>query len=97
MPSQSDTDPTAQPKPKRNRSPYPEKGLVAGLQSAGEKLSTAGGWALAEEELTDEHLELFRTLVAQAQALLEKIGETRRGEPDVPLIRNARRFPKRRW
>ncbi len=92
MSSQPDADATAEPKPKRNRSPYPEKGLVAGLQSAGEKLSIAGGWAIAEEELTDEHLELFRTLVEQAQDLLERIGEVRRGEPDFPLTRNKRRF-----
>lgn len=89
MPNQSNPDATAQPKRNGNRSPYPEKGLVAGLQSSGEKLSAAAGLAMTEDELSDEHLELFRNLVEQAQDFLQRIGEARRGE-EFKMSRNRR-------
>lgn len=90
MPEQSDPDSATQPKRNANRSPYPEKGLVAGLQSSGEKLAAAAGQAMTEDELSDESMELFRNLVEQAQDFLQRIGEARRGDADFKMSRNRR-------
>lgn len=66
---------------RRNRSPYPEKGLVAGLQSAGEKLAVVASTAMQEDELSDDALSSLRELVAQASDFLTRIENQHKDEP----------------
>jgi hypothetical protein len=85
-----DDDKVAKVARRRNRSPYPEKGLVANLRSTADKLSTVATRAMEEEELPEEAIEAVRALVEQASEALTQIERTHRGEPE-PLRTGKRR------